>query len=155
MPTETTQLNLQALPGHLVRRVHQLAVAMYAQEVRELRLTPIQYASLQALCNQPGIDQKTLGATIGIDSSTIVGVLDRLEARGLVVRIVAPNDRRSRLVEPTAAGREVLAQAVPRVLKSQERLLASLSADDAKDLVRIMTLLVEANEELSTVSAKD
>lgn len=155
MSVAKNKLDLQRLPGHLARRVHQLAVALFAQEIQEFRVTPIQYSTLQALNNKPGIDQKTLAATIGIDTSTIVGVLDRLEARGLVVRTVVPNDRRSRLIEPTEEGREMLAQLLPRVVKSQDRLLATLSPADAKHLMRIMQLLVDANEELSTVPAKD
>lgn len=155
MSDNTEQLELQTLPGHLARRVHQLAVALYAQEVRELRLTPIQYAALQAICNQPGIDQKTVAATVGIDTSTIAGVIDRIEMRGLVTRAVAPNDRRVRLVSPTREGRELLQAALPRVIKSQERLLQTLSPADAKAYVRIMKALVASNSELSTVPARD
>lgn len=155
MRVNTKNPDLQTMPGHLVRRVHQAAVALYAQELKELRLTPIQYASLQAIGNQPGIDQKTLAATIGIDTSTVAGVIDRMETRGLVVRNVAPNDRRARLITPTKEGVAVLEAAVPRVLRSQDRLLASLSQAECQDFMRLMRTIVDSNAEFSTVPAKD
>ena len=85
MTQHRKSLDLQTLPGHFVRRIHQLAVALFAQEVGTLGLTPVQYSSLQTICNQPGIDQTTLATTIGYDTSTIAGVIDRLTTPGLVV----------------------------------------------------------------------
>src|SRR5438105_13333306 len=118
MAEKWKNLELRRLPGHFARRVHQLAVALFVQEVGELDLTPVQYSSLQTVCNQPGIDQKTLANSIGYDTSTIGGVIDRLEARGLVVRHVAPNDRRVRRVTPTDKGVQALEAVVPRMLKA-------------------------------------
>jgi DNA-binding MarR family transcriptional regulator len=148
-------LNLRTLPGHSARRVHQLAVALFVQEVGDLNLTPVQYSSLQTICNQPGIDQKTLANTIGYDTSTIAGVIDRLEARGLVLRNVSPNDRRVRLITPTEQGRKTLAAVVPRMLKSQDRLLDPLSKTEKKEFLRLMKILIDANAELSNIPAKD
>ena len=116
------------LPGHAARRMHQIAVALFAQEVGDAGLTPVQYSSLHTVCNQPGIDQKTLATTIGYDTSTIGGVIDRLEARGLVQRNVSPTDRRVRLVTPTERGIETLSAVLPRMLRAQERLLQPLNA---------------------------
>lgn len=148
-------LNLRTLPGHFARRVHQLAVALFNQEVGELGLTPVQYSSLQTVCSTPGIDQKTLATTIGYDTSTIGGVIDRLEARGLVVRNVSPHDRRVRLITPTDKGSQVLQAVVPRMLKSQERLLAPLSPSERKEFMRLMKVLIDANAELSNIPTKD
>lgn len=148
-------LNLRTLPGHSARRVHQLAVALFVQEVGDLNLTPVQYSSLQTICNEPGIDQKTLANTIGYDTSTIAGVIDRLEARGLVLRNVSPNDRRVRLITPTEQGRKTLAAVVPRMLKSQDRLLDPLSKTEKKEFLRLMKILIDANAELSNIPAKD
>jgi len=154
--TENWQsLDLKTLPGHFARRIHQLAVALFVQEVGPLSLTPVQYSSLQAICNQPGIDQKTLATTIGYDTSTIAGVIDRLEARGLVVRTVSPSDRRVRLVTPTPKGIEILETVIPRMLRSQERLLEPLSAQDRIEFMRLMQILIDANAELSNIPAKD
>lgn len=155
MTQKWKSLDLQTLPGHFARRIHQLAVALFAQEVGTLGLTPVQYSSLQTICNQPGIDQKTLATTIGYDTSTIAGVIDRLEARGLVVRKVSPIDRRARLVTPTPKGIEILDAVIPRMLKSQERLLEPLSKPDRIEFMRLMQVLIDANAELSNIPAKE
>lgn len=148
-------LDLRSLPGHFARRVHQLAVALFVQEVGELNLTPVQYSSLQTICNQPGIDQKTLANTIGYDTSTIAGVIDRLEARGLVMRNVSPTDRRARLITPTPKGLETLEAVVPRMLKSQERLLDPLTKVERKEFMRLMQVLIDANAELSNIPTRE
>ncbi len=147
--------NLRTLPGHFARRVHQLAVALFAQELGELNLTPVQYSALQTIVSRPGIDQKTLATTIAYDTSTIGGVIDRLEARGLVARNVSPLDRRARLITPTEKGLQALQAAVPRMLKSQARLLAPLSPAERKEFMRLMNVLIDANSELSNTPTKD
>lgn len=139
------EVDLTSQPGHLARRVQQIAVALFAQEVGDLGLTPVQYSALQTICTHPGIDQKRLAATIDYDTSTIAGVIDRLEARGLVVRNVAPHDRRARLVTPTPQGIETLAQVVPLMLRVQERLLGPFSPAQREDFMRLLTILVDAH----------
>jgi DNA-binding MarR family transcriptional regulator len=148
-------VDLRTQPGHFARRMHQLAVALFAREVGELGLTPVQYSSLQTVCQHPGIDQKSLAAAIAYDTSTIGGVIDRLEARGLVARSVSPTDRRVRLVNPTPQGRKVLAAAVPRMLKTQEHLLQPLTRAQRAEFMRLMQIVIEANADLSSIPARE
>ncbi len=148
-------LPLKSLPGHHARRIHQLAVALFNEEVSELNLTPVQYSALQTICSRPGIDQKTLAQTIGYDTSTIGGVIDRLEARGLVLRNMSADDRRVRLITPTEEGLRILKAVVPRMLRSQERLLSPLSTAERAELMRLMQVLIDANAELSNIPARD
>jgi DNA-binding MarR family transcriptional regulator len=115
----------------------------------------VQYSALQTIANQPGIDQKTLAATIGYDTSTIAGVIDRLEARGLVARQVSPADRRAKLLTPTEEGSQALSAVVPPMLRAQDRLLEPLTATERKDFMRMMRVMIEANAELSNIPAKE
>ncbi len=155
MKDKSKNLDPRTLPGHLARRVQQLAVALFVEEVGEIGLTPVQYSALQTVCNQPGIDQKTLAATIAYDTSTIAGVIDRLEARGLLARQVSPADRRAKLLTPTPEGIQTLAAVVPRMLRAQDRLLEPLAAADRKEFMRMMREVIEANAELSTIPARE
>ncbi len=155
MAEDWKTVDLQAQPGHYARRVQQLAVALFMQEVAALNLTPVQYSALQTIATQPGIDQKTLAQTIAYDTSTIAGVIDRLEARGLVQRSVSPLDRRVRLVDATPEGIALLAAAVPCMLNAQQRLLAPLAKPERKEFMRLMKLLIDAYADLSTVPAKE
>ena len=85
-PLIDTDNALDALPGHYIRRLQQIAVAIFLEETAGFGITPVQFAALSAVAQQPQIDQRSLARTIGFDTSTIGGVIDRLEARGLVQR---------------------------------------------------------------------
>jgi MarR family transcriptional regulator, lower aerobic nicotinate degradation pathway regulator len=147
--TQPTRVEFDTLPGHQIRRLHQIAVAIFLQETEAHGLTPVQYAAMQAVANTPGSDQRTLASTVGFDTSTIGGVIDRLEARDLIVRSAAPNDRRVRLLTLTDSGRKLLAAAVPTMLQAQERMLAPLPKKDRAEFMRMLQVLVAAGNELS------
>lgn len=138
-------VELAELPGHYIRRLQQIAVGLFMEETQELNVTPIQYAALNTVWREPGLDQRTLAARIGFDPSTIGGVIDRLEARGLVERQVSAVDRRARQIAITPAGVVLLEAAQPYVLSTQARLLKPLSAADRKEFMRMLQQLVEAN----------
>lgn len=137
------------LPGHFIRRLQQIAVAIFLQETEDFGITPVQFAALQGVAAQPGVDQRTLARTIGFDTSTIAGVIDRLESRGLMQRQVSPNDRRVRLLTLMPAGQELLTAIVPPMLRAQERILAPLSEADQQVFLHMLKTLVLANNELS------
>jgi MarR family transcriptional regulator, lower aerobic nicotinate degradation pathway regulator len=140
---------LDTLPGHHIRRLQQIAVAVFLQETAAQGLTPVQYGALQTVANQPGIDQRTLAGAIGFDTSTIASVIDRLEARGLLQRTVSAADKRLRLLTLTRDGQQLLAAAVPGMRRAQERILAPLPRAERAQFMRMLRTLVEANNELS------
>jgi len=143
------QLDLEALPGHYIRRLQQIAVAIFLQETEKHGVTPVQYAALHKIGNAPGIDQRTLARSIGLDTSTTAGVIDRLEARGLMRRSASPEDRRVRLLSLTDAGQDLLADLEPDMLKAQDRILAPLPKAERAEFLRMLRTLVTANNEMS------
>ena len=147
-------VDLEELPGHHIRRLQQIAVAMFLQETESSGITPVQYAVLQMAANQPGIDQRRLAGAVGLDTSTTAGVVDRLEARALLERRASPDDRRVRLLHPTAEGLRVLAEVQPAMRRAQDRILAPLSGDERKEFMRLLKRLVEANNEASRAPAE-
>jgi len=150
-PVEASRpiVDLGDLPGHHIRRLHQIAVAIFLQETEAAGVTPVQYAVLQAAANQPGIDQRTLARSVGLDTSTTAGVIDRLEARGLLQRDSSPDDRRVRLLSLTDDGRALLAAVWPAMQRAQERILEPLHKAERKEFMRMVRTLVTANNELS------
>lgn len=142
-------LGIQAQPGHAIRRLHQIAVALFLQETAEHGITPVQYAALQTIQDQPGIDQRTLARLIAQDTSTTAGVLERLEARGSIRREPSPTDRRARLLSITAEGAALLRAVVPGMLRAQERILAPLPAADRRRFMQMMQRLITENNQLS------
>lgn len=142
-------VDLDTLPGHHIRRLQQIAVAVFLQEAEAHGVTPIQFAALQTVGNTPGIDQRTLARSIGLDTSTVAGVIDRLEARGLVQRSASPDDRRVRLLTLSDAGSVLLAAVVPAMERAQQRILAPLPRPERAEFMRMLRVLVTANNELS------
>ena len=126
---ETPEHNtaIQRMPGHQVRRLQQVAVALFAEELQPWDITPVQYAVLATLERHAPISQTTLSALIAYDRATIGGVIDRLDAKGWLSRTLDPGDRRLRLLGLTPAGRTVLRDIHPLVASVQKRLLAPLT----------------------------
>jgi DNA-binding MarR family transcriptional regulator len=136
-------------PGYYIRRLQQIAVAIFLEETQSHGITPVQYAALHAARRQPGLDQRTLAGTIGFDTSTIGGVIDRLERRGLIERQASPTDRRVRLLQVTVAGASLLDQVIPAMLKAQQRILAPLPAAERPHFLAMLKTVVDANNGLS------
>jgi DNA-binding MarR family transcriptional regulator len=153
-PAKPAQHDLADLPGHLIRRLQQIAVAVFLQETESAGTTPVQFAALQAVAGSPGIDQRTLAGQIGLDTSTVAGVVDRLEARGLLGRTVSSSDRRVRQLALTDEGLAVLADMQPAMLRAQDRILAPLPRGERREFMRMMKTLVDANNELSRAPAE-
>jgi DNA-binding MarR family transcriptional regulator len=148
-PTGSPSIDLVALPGHYIRRLQQIAVAIFLQETEAHGVTPVQYAALQAVADTPGIDQRTLARSIGLDTSTIAGVVDRLEARGLLLRRASKEDRRVRLLRLTNSGVTLLTALVPDMLRAQQRMLEPLPRSQRAAFMRMLQRLVDANNDLS------
>lgn len=147
--TAPPSVNIDDLPGHYIRRLHQISVGVFLQELADLGITPVQYAALQTVANQPGIDQRTLARLIALDASTTGGVVDRLEQRGALERRTAPADRRARQLWLTEAGEQLLADAVPAMLSAQQLILAPLTDRQRADFMRLLRLVVDQNNALS------
>jgi MarR family transcriptional regulator, lower aerobic nicotinate degradation pathway regulator len=147
--TESTAIDIDQQPGYAIRRLHQISVGVFLQEVGDLGVTPVQYAALQVVGNQPGIDQRTLARSIALDTSTTGGVIDRLEARGWLERRLTPQDRRARLLYLTPAGEQGLAETLPAMLRAQQQILAPLTERQRSEFMRLLQLLVTRNNEWS------
>ena len=140
------KVDLANLPGHRIRRLHQISVALFMEETQDYGITPVQFAALQAVADSPGLDQRTLARTIGFDTSTIGGVIDRLETRGLLDRHADPDDRRVRLLELTSEGKKLLRDVTPAMLRAQQRMLEPLSLRQHDEFMRMMEMLLASHQ---------
>jgi DNA-binding MarR family transcriptional regulator len=129
--------------------MHQIAVGIFHQETQDLNITPVQYAILQTVHDQPGCDQRTLARCVALDTSTTASTVERLEARGLVARKVAPEDRRARLLTLTPAGQQLLAETLPRMERAQQLILGPLDEQQRQTFMVLLRKLVSENNELS------
>jgi len=148
-PEQSPVHRIYQMPGHLVRRLHQIAVALFTECTRDFNVTPVQYAALAVAESYPGIDQRRLANVIAFDRSTIGDVVQRLDQRGWLRRENGSEDRRTKQVFITDAGREVLKQLDQFVAESQARILAPLSEGERTILMFLLAKLVHLNNATS------
>ncbi|PZA12586.1 MarR family transcriptional regulator [Rhodopseudomonas palustris] len=132
-------------PGFLIRRLHQIHVALFQQACAEFEVTPLQYSLLSALAARKTADQTTLAADIALDRTTTTGALKRLEARHLIERPVNADDRRARLCRLTKAGAQLLAKIEGAARSAHEATLQGLSTRERTQFVTMMQRIVAQN----------
>ena len=141
------RLPLWSRPGYLVRRLHQIHQALFLEECRSFKITPVQYGLLTALSARPGVDQVTLAAELGIDRTNVADVLARLTDRGLVRRASSDEDRRVKLAFLTREGAKLTEKMHDAMHRAQERLIAPLSAAERRQFMSMLTRLVDASNQ--------
>ncbi|HXE50164.1 MAG TPA: MarR family transcriptional regulator [Ramlibacter sp.] len=142
----TKGFDFEHAPGHLIRRAHQLAVAIFMEETGAFDVTPVQFAILYALIEDPGEDQVTLAAKVAFDAATFGSVIGRLEAKGWVRREADAGDRRRKLLWVTAEGEQAARQMKRAVVKAQARILRPLEASEREQLLSLLGKLVAGQE---------
>jgi DNA-binding MarR family transcriptional regulator len=101
-----------------------------AEPVRRHGLTHPQFDIIATLGNTPGMSYKELGEKTLITKGTLTGVIERLEAKGLVQRTQSSDDKRSFFVRLTPAGDAVFQDVFPKVVADGKRLFASYAEAD-------------------------
>jgi DNA-binding MarR family transcriptional regulator len=101
------------------------------------------YIVLSALGSGPARTQAALAQSIGADKTRLIGVLDELQRRRLIIRRPDPTDRRAHLVSLTAAGREVCAAIRADLRVQEERVLADLPDPDRRGLLNALGVLTQ------------
>lgn len=141
-------------PGYLIRRLHQIHVAMFVETVARGSITPIQYGLLSILAGRPNIDQLTIGEELGLDRANVTGILKRLESRRLVSRVVDPANRRRKLCLATQKGIALIRRFDTQMQACQARLLSPLSPPERRSFMELLARLVEANNEFGRTSLR-
>jgi MarR family transcriptional regulator, organic hydroperoxide resistance regulator len=118
-------------------RVH----AHFAAAVAELDLAPVQAKALHELDVDPPISMRELAERLKSDPSNVTGLIDRLEARGLVERRPDPNDRRIKGLALTSAGARMRERLFAR-LYSAPPAVAELSECDQRSLRDVLQRII-------------
>ena len=126
--------------GRVMRRMYDY----YGQRLSPLFLTPPQYFVFNALWMGDGISVSELGERVFLDSSTLTGIVDRMENNDYVERRPNPDDRRSVLVFLTAKAREL----GPQILKFADELDASLRHSFPKEEMNAFEQVLRALAEM-------
>lgn len=150
------KLQIYNMAGHLIRRLNQISTSIFQDRMKAsgFEITPVQFAALNAIKSHPGIDQASLAGLIAYDRATIGGVVDRLESKTLVERVVSKRDRRARELTLTPQGKVTLEELMPIVLELQPHILTGLSPEEAVEFLRLAEKIANAGNELSRAPLK-
>lgn len=132
------KMDLGPLPdliGYNLRRAQVAVFQSFQNAVAPHDITPGQFGVLIMIMENQGLSQSDLGTAVGIDRSTMVAVIDRLESRGLVVRAPSPNDRRSYALRLSDKGDELMRELIPRIQEHDRNMVKDLSADEITHLI--------------------
>jgi DNA-binding MarR family transcriptional regulator len=143
-----------AAPGHLIRRAHQLSVSIFAENTVTFDITPVQFAMLNALVDEPGEDQITLAGKVAFDAATSGAVIARLEAKGLLRRDADPKDKRRKLLTATKEGEKIVIAMKAAVADVQGQIMQPLTLSEAEQLTSLLAKLVAGHVETSKTGVK-
>jgi DNA-binding MarR family transcriptional regulator len=101
-------------------------------------MTPALFGVLNLLGAREGAIQQEIGAAMGIDPSTMVSLIDRLEREGLAKRRPHPSDRRAREVSITPKGRRRLERCRKIALDVEGEVLRGLTATERRQLMKLL-----------------
>jgi DNA-binding MarR family transcriptional regulator len=126
---------LPGLIGYRLRLAQQTVFRDFAKSVGDL--SPGRVGMLLLIAANPGVTQSRLAGAVGLDRSTMVGVLDGLEDRGLIERRRG-EDRRTNGLRLTRAGRGLVASLKRRIALHERRVAERLSAAERAQLLALL-----------------
>jgi DNA-binding MarR family transcriptional regulator len=133
---------LEEQAGHLLRRAHQRATALFASDMGNgHQITPTQWAALVKLRDEGALSQNHLGRLTAMDPATIQGVIRRLAERGLIERCTDARDRRRTVLRLSGAGAALVSTLLPKGHKVSTAILAPLRPSERKQLLDLLKRL--------------
>jgi DNA-binding MarR family transcriptional regulator len=135
---------LPDLLGYQLRRAQSAVFQDFAASMSGENITPGQFGVLALIEANAGLSQTRLAQILGIDRSTLVAVIDKLEHQGFVERAARPNDRRSHALKLSRRGQarfQVLARLVRR---HEARIARQLSPHERATLIELLQRIGEA-----------
>jgi MarR family transcriptional regulator, lower aerobic nicotinate degradation pathway regulator len=138
---------LEQRPGFLIRRLHQIHVALFQKKCAAFEITPLQYSLLSALAKRGVADQTTLAADVALDRTTTTGALKRLQSRRFIERSVQQRDRRAQFCQLTKAGAALLRKMEAAARAAHRETVADLSKSDQERFVAMMRRMIAARSD--------
>jgi DNA-binding MarR family transcriptional regulator len=129
--------------GYALRRAQVAVFQDFAREMAAARvpITPGEFGILVLVSRNAGLSQTSLARAIGVDRSTLVPILDRLERHGLIKRRASLTDRRTHALELGAAGAALLPVYEIAVRRHERRIQRRLKSGEGRALIAALDLL--------------
>ena len=129
---------LEASIGYRLRRAQLAAFEGIIEALNEVDLRPGSFSVLLIIGLNPGLKQSQVSAALGIQRTNFVGLLDKLEKKGLATRRRSDGDRRSYALHLTDAGRAILVRALDLQRKHEASLARRLGTGGRERLLSLL-----------------
>src|SRR2546423_8788227 len=134
----STDTEVAEFAGQLFFRLWRASHTRVAEALESIGLTPALFGLLNVLGAREGAIQQELGTAMGIDPSTMVSLIDQLEAAGLAKRRPRPTDRRAREIVITPKGRRLLERGRRMSTQVEDEVLQGLSTTERRELLTLL-----------------
>jgi DNA-binding MarR family transcriptional regulator len=132
--------------GYLLKHVELRFTRLISAALGPIGITPREWAALFCLDEQHGHSQREVADLLGVDRTTMVALVDQLQAKGMVKRHPQPDDRRKNTVSLTSNGRDAMQSGAGLIDDCERRFLAALSEPDAEQLKKALHALLRTSE---------
>ena len=137
-PSSPADPEVSHFAGQLFFRLWRASHTQTAAALESIGLTTALFSVLNYLLARGTAIQQEIGTAIGIDPSTMVGLIDDLERAGLAKRRPHPRDRRAREVVITAKGRRVVDRGRALAREVEDAVLQGLAAEERRQLMKLL-----------------
>ena len=133
---------LEEQAGHLMRKANQRHTLIFASIMKDIDLTPMQFAVLVKIRDEIEVSQNRLGRLAAMDPATVQGVVKRLSERNLIEARPDHNDRRRHLWSLSKAGDRLLKKAIPLAKTITEATLEPLPKSERQSFSQALKKLL-------------
>lgn len=129
---------LESLLGYNARRAALAVIEVFLERMAVYGLRPVDFSVLSLIGHNPGITSRQLCTTLGILPPNLVGMINALEKRELIVRLPHPHDGRAMGLHLTHSGQKLMRDAERTATRLETEVADRLSATEAKTLIRLL-----------------
>jgi DNA-binding MarR family transcriptional regulator len=129
---------LDRLVGYNARRAALAVIDVFMQRMTVYDLRPVDFSVLSLIMHNPGITSRQLCTTLGVLPPNLVGMINALEKRNLIMRKPHPRDGRAVGLHVTATGQKLMRDAERTAIELESEATSRLSASEAKTLIRLL-----------------
>ncbi len=138
---EKLDSSLNSLVGYMMRRVQMKITQHLANRLEEQDIRPAQFTALTIIEQSPGLMQADLAKALAIEPPQAVLMVNKLEARGLAMRVRSNPDKRSYALFLSKTGEQLLKQLKDVVVQSDLDSTAALSSEEREQLLALLNKL--------------
>ena len=129
---------LETLIGYNARRAALAVIADFVEKMAVYNLSPVDFSVMSVIVHNPGVTSRQLCAALNILPPNLVGLIQVLEARGLIERQPHPHDGRAVGLHPTEQGIDLMKEAEATASELEKKVGGKLTPNQTQTLVTLL-----------------